>query len=375
MQTYAVYLKPRGALAGEIHSDTLFGAICWAIRMLYGASYLEEMLTDFGKHPKFVLSSAFPYGYRDGVKVRFYPKPLLPDLTSEQVKQLAREKVSRPRREDPLAEKREIVEVVGKAKRIKAAVYISEHIFEEIVKGQTDTQALLRRFMDGRGTVRKDIEWVGNALITTGERKEIDPDGEYDAFWQMTDVQRNETDRVAGATAEGRLFFSQGTVFRRGTAGLWFLVRTEDLDLVKSALRYLGDTGIGGDRTVGKGHFEIEVEGEELKVPEAGDGNASVVLSRYIPSEEECDFTKGTFCSYTLTALCPKHEARLPGIGHHTYKTLLRMFEPGSILPITGKKEVYGQIVPVGTSAEAGGWQVWHSGMAVLALMKIGGRG
>ena len=373
MQTYAVYLKPRAALVGEIHSDTLFGAICWALRMLYGASYLEEMLTDFGEYPRFVLSSAFPYGYRDGVKVRFYARPLLPELTSEQVKQLAREKVRRLRREDPLAEKREVVKVVKRAKRIKAAVYVSEQIFEEIVNGQMDTEVLFRRLRDGRGTVGNDVEQVGNTLITTGERKQIDPEGEYDAFWQISEVQRNETDRVAGATVEGRLFFSQGTIFRRGTAGLWFLVRTEDLDLVRAALRYLGDTGIGGDRTVGKGHFDVEVEGEEFKVPEARDGNAFVVLSRYIPSDGECDFTKEVFCSYTLATLCPKHEAKLPAIRHHTYKTLLRMLEPGSILPISNRKEVYGEIVPVGTSAEAGGWKVWHSGMAILALMKIGG--
>ena len=43
MDTYAVYLRPRGSLYSEVHSGTLFGAICWAIRTL-GLANLPALL-------------------------------------------------------------------------------------------------------------------------------------------------------------------------------------------------------------------------------------------------------------------------------------------------------------------------------------------
>ena len=363
MDTYAVYLKPRCALAGQIHSDTLLGALCWAIRAVYGVGHLEALLKGFDVSPPFAISSTFPCLWRRDEKVRFYPKPLLPDLRTGQTNEPATEQAG-------LSYGQEITNVVAMAKRIRTASYVSEKLFGQIVQGQMDTEGLFGRLMVERDSTEGDIEQVGEGLITTCERQRIDPDGEHKQFWRIRDMQRNEIDRVVGATVEGRLFFIEGTAFVWDIAGLWFVLRTDDPDTVRTALRYLEDTGIGRDRSVGMGHFRIEMD--QFNLPEAKDANAFVSLSRYIPSNGECDFG-GSPLSYHLLTVRPKHEAMFSGAGHHTYKAILRMFTPGSIFPLKERRDVYGRAVCVGSNAEEGGWNVWHNGITIPVFARIGG--
>lgn len=375
MTTYAVYLKPKSSFAGSIGSDTLFGALCWAVRALNGEGTLEEMLERFttasavDQLPPFAVSSAFPYLHHDGVKVRLYPKPLIPDLTSEQVKRLAELEMQRHSASNLF--QRATVAIVEKAKRVKSASYVSEELFAQIVCGEVDTRRLCERLVV-LGSADSDIVRWGSALITHGERKRVRAE-KLDAFHTEGDVQRNEIERIALATVEGRLFFTHETFLHRERVGLWFALRTDDLDFIKPLLRYLSDTGIGGDRSVGKGAFDIPLsEVHELDLPCANEPDCFIVLSRYLPSDSEFDFDREPR-AYTLSTVRPKHESRLAGAGHRTYKRLLRVFEPGSFFPFNRRKEVYGQIVNVGPTAQTGGFEAYHSGLAVPAFAKLGG--
>ncbi|RMG73182.1 MAG: CRISPR-associated protein Csm7, partial [Bacteroidetes bacterium] len=38
--TYVVYMKPRSGFRGSLRSDTLWGTLCWAMRLLYGETAL-----------------------------------------------------------------------------------------------------------------------------------------------------------------------------------------------------------------------------------------------------------------------------------------------------------------------------------------------
>ena len=153
-------------------------------------------------------------------------------------------------------------------------------------------------------------------------------------------------------------------------SGLWFMVRTEQKELLESILRYLKDTGIGGERSNGKGHFTATIEDYEL--PKAPDHTNSVVcLSRYIPNDGECDFHHKPLY-YSLSSSRPKHESKLTGLGHHIYKGLIRAFEPGSIFPLLiEQKPFYGRIVPVGHNADKLGWPVWHNGMTIPLFLEV----
>lgn len=375
MTTYAVYLKPKSSFAGSIGSDTLFGALCWAVRALNGEGTLKGMLEQFTKasavdqSPPFAVSSTFPYLHHDSMKVRLYPKPLIPDLTSDQVKQLAGLAMQRHRALS--SSQQAMVATVEKAKGVKGVSYVSEGLFAQIVRGETDTRRLCERLVV-LGSADADIVRWGSALITHGERKRVRAE-ELDAFHAEGDVQRNEIERVALATAEGRLFFTHETFLHRERAGLWFALSTNDLDFIKPLLRYLSDTGIGGDRSVGKGAFDIPLsEIHALNLPCANEPDCFIALSRYLPSDNECDFDREPL-AYTLSTVRPKHESRLAGAGHRTYKRLLRVFEPGSFFPFNRRKEVYGQIVNVGPTAQTGGFEAYHSGLAVPVFAKLGG--
>src|SRR5262245_45457767 len=85
-----VYLKPRAPFAQSApRSDTLFGAIAWAIRLLYGEGELIRLLEQFDRavasqsSPPFLISSLFPFvesgngDERQARRTLFLPRPLL----------------------------------------------------------------------------------------------------------------------------------------------------------------------------------------------------------------------------------------------------------------------------------------------------------
>jgi len=329
--------------------DTLFGALCWAIRELWGPSRLEDFLDK--KVPPFAFSSAFPCLWGEEGMVRFYPRPVTLELTVEGMERLSGGKKERK------------IRLTELARRIKVP-YLSEVLFGKVISGKTDAEGVVLRLEEG------DIVQVGDALLTEEEVRRADLEGQYRVFWGTADVQRNQVDRMMGGTAEGMLFFSDGTAFA-DVAGLWFLVCTDEPELVKAGLRYLEDTGFGGERSVGWGHFEVEFVGERFGVPKAEKPDSWVSLSRYIPEDGECDF-KAQPLAYELMVARPKNEAKVPVKGYRPYKGIMKMFAPGSVFPLNEAKLVYGRLVPSGKS---GGWKVLHSGLAIPAFSRLGGEG
>ena len=71
-----IYLKPL-SIFPELHSDTLFGAITYAISQLYPEK-VDEMVKSFEDEPPFIISSTFPFIFKEdfenGKKIKFYPK-------------------------------------------------------------------------------------------------------------------------------------------------------------------------------------------------------------------------------------------------------------------------------------------------------------
>src|SRR5581483_6129720 len=88
-----VYLDPRAPFAKGIpRSDTLFGGVAWAIRLLYGEETLTDLLDEFDKAikarqaPPFVLSSLFPYFEDLEGRLLFLPAPLSPMTFASEIK-------------------------------------------------------------------------------------------------------------------------------------------------------------------------------------------------------------------------------------------------------------------------------------------------
>src|SRR3990172_5928804 len=292
MQTYAVYLKPKSSFIAWPTSDTLSGAICWSIYHLYGARTLTTMLDEFKNKPKFILSAAFPYLEKNGSRIRFFPKPLIRELRNDDVENLAVKQAGKKADRESLAFKKEVVKVSGKLKEIKKVSYVSESLFKEIVEVKLDMKGIYKRQTD-TGTAENDIEKLGNSLVTFGERKKIDPDKELKDILKESDVLKNQIDRVAGTTGEGLPFLNKEFFLNRIYGGLWFLIRTDDIEFFKPLFSYLQDTGIGANRTNGKGHYEITWNEKPYQLPEAQKPDSFIILSRWFPYESEKIFGNG----------------------------------------------------------------------------------
>jgi CRISPR-associated protein Csm4 len=364
MKTYAVYLWPRGSLSSDLGSDTLFGAVCWGLKVL-GLADIDQLLEAFDP-PRFAFSSAFPVYRHNGATVRFYPRPVWLELNPAQEETLAGEE----RHSNPaLTAKAARMKVRDRAKRLHEVAYLSEELFAQAAQGHLDAADLLRQRKAAGGSAT-GAELEDRLLVTPAERERVVAhNGRLPRLMQQSAAQHNQIDRVAGATVEGLLFYANETYFAGG-AGLWCLLRTtpEDLDgLIRPALRYLADTGLGGNRTAGKGHFDIEVA-DTPPLPDAGTAaNGWVTLSRYLPLAGEWDKTARPL-GYRLANLWAKREKRYATAGvtgpEPIYKRRLRLFEPGSVFPLGQRKDIYGRLALVVPQGEAN-WAVYQSGLAL----------
>ena len=229
MSVYSVRLRPRGAFhLGErgigyeetselVRADTLFGALCSVWAQLYGEEAVGEDLLPHAAgpwEPPFLFSSAFP---RAG-SVRFYPKPLLP-----------------PPGGDP-----------AEWKDVK---WLSEQAF---------TAWLVHRPSDRIVKVHDGVVALTEAECQTLERELSDwqPDTPLWGVWRVPRVTLDVVTHASELWHFGRLHF-------RPECGLHLWVDLRRLnDRLWTALRLLGDVGLGGDRSAGHGLFDLEFSEE-----------------------------------------------------------------------------------------------------------------
>jgi len=275
-----------------IHSDTLFSAIVSAARKFYG----DEVTTQFLEPKAVILSSAFPY-YKNEY---FLPKPLhfYPGNLNEY----------------------EMIKVFKKAK------FISKENLIKILEGQVIDEKFLSKgyILDGC--------WRTVENITSENKKE---DEEEDQIFKEQEVPHIVMDRISNQTQ----IFYKSEVYFNSNAGLYFLVEVKDdlLSKFETVLRFLGDEGIGADRTTGKGLFEIE-EIPNFDLSLNGNADYYYSLSLYSPSKEE-------FSNISPHKSYYDFKIRGGWISNNTLnRKNLRMFVEGSILNFTNKQKPIGLI-------------------------------
>lgn len=131
-------------------------------------------------------------------------------------------------------------------------------------------------------------------------------------------------------------FMFEWTFFRHGEneSGLYCLIdchedrKSELIELFKQ----LGSFGIGSDRTVGGGQFDIDTEDLEWKDV---NGNATMLLSSYIPMEEEIASLNLQTSNYSIL----KRGGFMSGSSNENIRLLRRktvyMFDAGSVFRTT----------------------------------------
>ncbi len=273
-----------------IHSDTLFSALVSAARKFYDDETAQKFL-----EPKAVLvSSAFPF-YKEEL---FLPKPLhfFPKNLNEY----------------------EMIKIFKKAK------FISKDTLIKILAGHKVEDVFFNKdfVIDGC--------WRTIKNITSKNKKN---DEEEDKIFEEQEVPHIVMDRVTNQT---QIFYKTEVYFHKN-AGLYFIAEVKDslLQKFETVLRFLGDEGLGADRTIGKGLFEVE-EIQNFSLPLSQESDYYYSLSLYSPSKEEFEIIepRKSFYDFTIRG------------GWITNNTLnrksLRMFVEGSVLKFSNKQKPFG---------------------------------
>lgn len=245
------------------HSDTLFSAICHSWLKLYGENELKSMLDEFQRagendsDPPFRLSSAFPFVTMCNNSVYYLPKPQIPP----------------PFRVD--FEHPRSAEIGEMLKPLKDVNWITQEFFELWINADKKELKI--------GDIPSDVDRNYKKIETNAQR--------VDSFIRTTVRPRVALDSV---TREPR-YFSFGMSRYAEGSGSYFMIKWREQDKSKwepkllTAMRLLGDIGLGGERSSGYGCFNIECSNIEIKVLDSSNG--LVTLSLWYPNNQ--DITQG----------------------------------------------------------------------------------
>lgn len=318
MKDYIVHLIPRSSYEIALHSDTLFGAICWGIRTLFGEEMLVQVLDEFNASPAFLISSAFPYKHVGNQHKYFLPMPVLKPLTIAELSDAKfTQKAAKRKKETYHSDKFYTIEIADNYKKFKKIKYIGLPNFKKAVKKADETH-LFTDYLDG----------------ILNEPK----------FCRDLIAQKNSIDRLTNSTAgSGNTFYVPEIAYRENF-GLYFLLKVQNINkYLKPVLLYLEDTGIGPNARTGKNRFKVAVVEKSLFDANNGkQGDSFITLSRYIknePIDVENSF-------YQITSVRSKVESRFEFAGEDIWKHRVSYLAAGSVISPKNDATHYGRLVP-----------------------------
>jgi CRISPR type III-A-associated RAMP protein Csm4 len=156
--------------------------------------------------------------------------------------------------------------------------------------------------------------------------------GDFEALYKSQVNQRVSVPRIDGEDASP--FFFDWTYFH-SNAGLYCLVDATDecFEKLKFLFTSLGEVGLGTDKSVGGGKFEVE--SGEISLPEVPDANSLMLLSLYIPTEAELPLLRLDESSYDLLLRGGYMAGSTEDDFRHLRKKSIYMFSVGSTFPTT----------------------------------------
>jgi len=275
-----------------VHSDTLFSAICNTYALLYGEDELEDLIGQFGREPPFHLSSAFLF-IEDMLT---FPVPL---------------NVNWSKFMDESQNKKEYsYELIKKLKNVQ---FVSKEVFYSILKDEQD-------ILSEPPNIQKNI------LFSS---EETPPDDIYSIL---------ETPHVAlDRRSLSSSIYHIGEVHYAPACGLYFFLKTQKNydSRIRAAIHLLGDEGLGGKRSSGKGLFRPVFLSDIHKIPQSP---MDITLSLIFPTKEELSIIKEG--SYKI--IMRKGWIYSPQIKSLRKKSV-RMLTEGSTFP----RKVKGQLINV----------------------------
>jgi len=279
-----------------VHSDTLFSALVNTWRLLYPADlpvFFPDNHPDAVAFPYFRISSAFPFSGNE----LFFPKPYWSPPHTEN--------------DDP-----------GQAKTFKKLTWIAQPHFENWLKGESLT-------IKGNYLSRDKRFLFGHAVPT-----------EISNPVAVQDSPRVRKDRE---TEQTEIFYYSRLYFD-ADAGLYFLASFQNQEWREkfgAVMNLLGDEGLGGDRSVGNGLFEVAEKSDSFTLHLPEQSAHSVTLALYHPQPDELKANlKDAY--YEMTN---RSGWVFSGRGRSLRRNNVRMFAEGSVF--SGPAGNYGDVVKV----------------------------
>lgn len=313
-------------------SDTLASALALCWEQLFGVSPIEIFTNS-----KFCISSAMPWirtGKPDGIRL-FLPM---------------RRDFEYPPQSDGY-------------KKIKKLKWVEKPLWQKMIVD--------RKFLSGIANLSDCV--AGEILLSTPCEK--------NEFFAVGVRQRVTVDRASSTSDtffSGENYFARASGSAKVESGFWILADfSGDLSgevrrQFEASLRLLGDTGIGADRSSGKGFFEIAevLEEKELGLPYAENPDGVMLLSLWSPAADELLALRDERSRWSV-------EIRggwiAPGYGVSFMKRPIMMFSEGSV--VAGK--IAGKVVDVTPGDEvekALGHKVCRWGKAMTLPIKLTAR-
>lgn len=253
-----------------LHSDTLASALA-SLKAQRGDSDVAEFMSQL------VVSSAFPF-YKD---LQFLPK-------AHGRVRFANEEKCR--------------------KSLKRVTFIE--------------QSLWTRLAAGGQLSESDVTIDGDFMYPAGRRCAT-----------MSRTQTTQRVRVyADTEKDAEPFFFEWRYFDH-EAGLYFLTTATGLllDELVTLATMLGETGLGTDRNVGGGHFEVEVS--EVEINNTPNADAQVLLSLFIPDRQDMPNLNLEDARYGLLRRGGFAAGSSIESLRHLRKRSVYMFDEGSVFP------------------------------------------
>ncbi len=302
MKSYRIDVELTSPLITPLHSDTIWGHLCWALKYLHGEQALIDLLKGYDTGCPLLVSNGFPRG--------FVPKPICQLMSSQEAAKLIEEKAG--------TGQKNTVSGLLKIKALRKLKYIPLALLESIADAYTE-KTMLSRIWD-----------FGETHAGSTPETEL--------------VAHNSINRITNTVLEqGGFFLHEETFYPKGACFTIYLktsmFSTND---ISELWDFISRSGFGKDKSTGKGRFLIKSL-EEFAFS-MGPSNTVMSLSNYVPAGL---IEKGSYNIITKYGkLGGDYAIGSRDVSYNPFKKPLIMFCAGSTFRLDGpRREYYGTLI------------------------------